>query len=168
MVPCLFTHGPAYRSADLVGISAGPFNTLQRRHPKSGVGLWTLSLEAPPVAVHLADGSSLNLYADNPLDSNNSMVVVGFLQDSLYALPVPADWLRSSLPDGPMQDASLQHGGLSQSQQLMLSGPEADRQGRPEKDRDGHRDSSGEEGIAVQGIAASSVRFVQADAAVQK
>lgn len=87
--------------AGLLGISAGPGNTLLRRDPLSGVGLWTLQLDSPPVAVHLADGSSLNLYTHDSADSNNFMVVVGMLQqDSMYALPVSADWLRQSLP-GP-------------------------------------------------------------------
>ena len=96
--------------AGLLGISAGPGNTLQRRDPLSGVGLWTLQLDSPPVAVHLADGSSLNLYSQDSANSNNSMVVVGMLQDSMYALPVSAGWLRQSLPglstppDGDVHD----------------------------------------------------------------
>lgn len=85
-------------AAGLLGISAGPMNTLQRRHPISGVGLWTLQLDSPPVAVHLADGSSVNLYAQKASDSTDSMVVVGMLRDSMYALPVSADWLQRSLP----------------------------------------------------------------------
>lgn len=94
----------------LLGISAGPVNTLHRRHPLSGIGLWTLQLESPPVAVHLADGSNLNLYAQDS-GSNESMVIVGILKDSMYALPVSADWLQRSLPR-PVTDSqtyAIQH-----------------------------------------------------------
>ena len=101
-------------AAGLLGISAGPMNMLQRRHPISGVGLWTLQLDSPPVAVHLADGSSVNLYALEASDSTDTMVVVSMLRDSMYALPVSADWLQSSLPhlesDGIDDDSlGLQH-----------------------------------------------------------
>lgn len=72
-------------------------HTLQRRDPLSGVGLWTLQLDSPPVAVHLADGSNINLYAQDG-NSNESMIVVGMLKDSMYALPVSADWLQRGLP----------------------------------------------------------------------
>lgn len=85
--------------ADLLGITAGPLNTLHRHDPQSGVGLWTLQLDSPAVAVHLADGTSLKLHGpDASAARNASSVVVGSLQGSLYALPVPADWLQSTLP----------------------------------------------------------------------
>jgi len=62
------------------------------------VGLWTLQLDSPAVAVHLADGASLKLHAVSATPDNASTVVVGTLQGSMYALPVAADWLQSTLP----------------------------------------------------------------------
>lgn len=84
--------------ADLMGITAGPLNTLRRHDPQSGVGLWTLQLDSPAVAVHLADGTSLKLHGASATAENASSVVVGTLHGSMYALPVAADWLQSGLP----------------------------------------------------------------------
>ena len=84
--------------ADLLGITAGPLNTLHRHDPQSGVGLWTLQLDSPAVAVHLADGTSLKLHGEQASTGNASSVVVGSLHGSMYALPVPANWLQSTLP----------------------------------------------------------------------
>ena len=84
--------------ADLMGITAGPLNTLRRHDPQSGVGLWTLQLDSPAVAVHLADGTSLKLHGLGATAENASTVVVGTLHGNMYALPVPADWLQSGLP----------------------------------------------------------------------
>lgn len=84
--------------ADLMGITAGPLNTLRRHDPQSGVGLWTLQLDSPAVAVHLADGTSLKLHGGSDTAENASSVVVGTLHGSMYALPVAADWLQSGLP----------------------------------------------------------------------
>lgn len=93
-------------------------NTLQRHHPVSGVGLWSLQLDSPPVAVHLADGSSINLYAREASDSTDSMVVVGMLRDSMYALPVSADWLQRSLPQLKSDAAADESLGLQHHLQL--------------------------------------------------
>ena len=82
----------------MLGITAGPLNTLHRHDPQSGVGLWTLQLDSPAVAVHLADGTSINLHGSETTAGNGSSVVVGSLHGSMYALPVPADWLQSTLP----------------------------------------------------------------------
>lgn len=81
-----------------MGITAGPLNTLRRHDPQSGVGLWTLQLDSPAVAVHLADGTSLKLHGAGATAENASSVVVGTLHGSMYALPVAADWLQSGLP----------------------------------------------------------------------
>lgn len=81
-----------------MGITAGPLNTLRRHDPQSGVGLWTLQLDSPAVAVHLADGTSLKLHGASATAENASSVVVGTLRGSMYALPVAADWLQSGLP----------------------------------------------------------------------
>lgn len=81
-----------------MGITAGPLNTLRRHDPHSGVGLWTLQLDSPAVAVHLADGTSLKLHGASATAENASSVVVGTLHGSMYALPVAADWLQSGLP----------------------------------------------------------------------
>ena len=88
----------------LRGITAGPLNTLQRHDPQSGVGLWTLQLDSPAVAVHLADGTSLELHGAAATSGNASTVVVGTLHGSMYALPVAADWLQSSLPAVPVTE----------------------------------------------------------------
>ena len=98
------------RHADLVGITAGPLNTLHRHDPQSGVGLWTLQLESPAVSVHLADGTSLKLHSsDSATADNASSVVVGTLHGSMYALPVAADWLQSSLPAPQTTRPVLEH-----------------------------------------------------------
>lgn len=81
-----------------MGITAGPLNLLRRHDPHSGVGLWTLQLDSPAVAVHLADGTSLKLHGASATAENASSVVVGTLHGSMYALPVAADWLQSGLP----------------------------------------------------------------------
>ena len=91
-------------SAGLMGITAGPLNTLHRHDPQSGVGLWTLQLDSPAVAVHLADGTSLKLHGLAATSENASTVVVGTLHGSMYALPVAADWLQSSLPAVPVTE----------------------------------------------------------------
>ena len=88
----------------LRGITAGPLNTLQRHDPQSGVGLWTLQLDSPAVAVHLADGTSLKLHGAAATSGNASTVVVGTLHGSMYALPVAADWLQSLLPAVPVTE----------------------------------------------------------------
>lgn len=87
-----------------MGITAGPLNTLHRHDPQSGVGLWTLQLNSPAVAVHLADGTSLKLHGAAATSDNASTVVVGTLHGSVYALPVAADWLQSSLPAVPVTE----------------------------------------------------------------
>ena len=87
-----------------MGITAGPLNTLHRHDPQSGVGLWTLQLDSPAVAVHLADGTSLKLHGAAATSDNASTVVVGTLHGSMYALPVAADWLQSSLPAVPVTE----------------------------------------------------------------
>lgn len=90
--------------AGLLGITAGPLNTLRRQDPQSGVGLWTLQLDSPAVAVHLADGTSLKLHGAAATSGNTSTVVVGTLQGSMYALPVAADWMQSALPAVPVTE----------------------------------------------------------------
>ncbi len=87
-----------------MGIAAGPLNTLHRHDPQSGVGLWTLQLDSPAVAVHLADGTSLKLHGAAATSDNASTVVVGTLHGSMYALPVVADWLQSALPAVPVTE----------------------------------------------------------------
>ena len=94
-----------------MGITAGPLNTLRRHDPQSGVGLWTLQLDSPAVAVHLADGTSLKLHGASTTAENASSVVVGTLHGSMYALPVAADWLQSGLPP-----QSLGHSSHSEAQ----------------------------------------------------
>lgn len=90
--------------AGLLGITAGPLNTLRRQDPQSGVGLWTLQLDSPAVAVHLADGTSLKLHGAAATSGNTSTVVVGTLHGSMYALPVATDWLQSALPAVPVTE----------------------------------------------------------------
>ena len=92
---------------DLVGITAGPLNTLHRHDRRSGVGLWTLQLDSPAVAVHLADGTSLKLHGSAVTADNTSSVVVGILHSSMYALPVAADWLQSGLPAASNVSAAI-------------------------------------------------------------
>ena len=89
-----------------MGITAGPLNTLRRHDPQSGVGLWTLQLDSPAVAVHLADGTSLKLHGAGATAENASSVVVGTLHGSMYALPVAADWLHSGLPPQSLGQSS--------------------------------------------------------------
>lgn len=93
-----------------MGITAGPLNTLRRHDPQSGVGLWTLQLDSPAMAVHLADGTSLKLHGAAATAENASSVVVDTMQGSMYALPVAADWLQSSLPLAPAAVQLLEHG----------------------------------------------------------
>ena len=89
-----------------MGITAGPLNTLRRHDPQSGVGLWTLQLDSPAVAVHLADGTSRKLHGASDSAENASSVVVGTLHGSMYALPIAADWLQSGLPHQSLMQRS--------------------------------------------------------------
>ncbi|DBA76306.1 TPA: bifunctional endoribonuclease/protein kinase ire1 [Trebouxia sp. C0004] len=117
-------------TAGLMGITAGPLNTLHRRDPQSGVGLWTLQLDSPAVAVHLADGTSLKLHGSTATSDNASTVVVGTLHGSMYALPVAADWLQSLLPAVPVteiieyqlpEEAAAAAAGSESSSELLVS-----------------------------------------------
>ncbi len=113
-----------------MGITAGPLNTLHRHDPQSGVGLWTLQLDSPAVAVHLADGTSLKLHGAAATSDNASTVVVGTLHGSMYALPVAADWLQSLLPPAPVtelveyelpEEAAVAAAGGESSSELHVS-----------------------------------------------
>ena len=92
-------------AAGLLGITAGPLNTLHRRDPQSGVGLWTLQLDSPAVALHWGHGAGLKLHGSAPASQNASTVVVGTLHGTMYVLPLAANWLPSGLPHAPTPNA---------------------------------------------------------------
>ena len=88
------------------GIVAGPHNTLQRRHPRTGELVWTAQLTAPATEAYGPDGGEIEIWAPptrgawiagggwlpGPLrrligGGNGDEVVVASLGASLYALP---------------------------------------------------------------------------------
>ncbi|KAK9823205.1 hypothetical protein WJX72_001091 [[Myrmecia] bisecta] len=108
--------------AGLLGMAAGPDNTLVRYDPLSGEARWTVSFNTPAVAAYTSLGIGLLLHgqqgmpalpndvlaAGHPPRDQASLgaVMVGSLRGSLYALPashwtpppalVPADWEKGS------------------------------------------------------------------------
>ena len=128
-----------------MGITAGPLNTLHRHDPQSGVGLWTLQLDSPAVAVHLADGTSLQLHGSGNTADDTSSVVVGTLHGSMYALPVAADWLQSGLPVASTAPQALDYQPAS-GNTVTGSGTQSHVMKSPQQPvRSGPQDSAGPE-----------------------